>query len=91
MVDIPEREAVVHPDHDPMGTLGKRIFADADQCGTKPCPAQDVIGAKGLDILETVSKENVYAFHIRKIINFAFVKIGKLWKKRNCIPSGSPA
>ena len=91
MVNIHIGEIILHPDHHSVGTLSKGLFSYPNQSRTQPRAAQDVIGAKGLDILETIGQKYINAFHIAKILNFASVNIGILWQKRNSILSGSRA
>lgn len=81
MADVHELEAAVRADGDTVRGTHERFFADCDEFAPETRPAQDVIGAEGLYVLEAVRKKNVDSFHTEKISIFAFVNIGKIMEE----------
>ena len=81
MADVHELEAAVRADGDTMRGTHERFFADCDEFAPETRPAQDVVGAEGLYVLEAVRKKNVDSFHTEKISIFAFVNIGKIMEE----------
>ena len=81
VADVQKLEATVGAYGNPVRRAHERLFADCDQFAPETCPAQDVVGAEGLYVLEAVRKKNVDSFHTEKISIFAFVNIAKIMEE----------
>lgn len=81
VADIQKLEAAVRAYRDSVRRAHEGLFPYCDEFAPETCPAQDVVGAEGLYVLEAVRKKNVDSFHTEKISIFAFVNIAKIMEE----------